>query len=82
MAGKGGEGHGPDESMDLPFARLISAFCPHILGAGKVVMLLTQVKQSSKVYLVEEEICLVFEQVGFEIEWKSHVEMFGKHLGM
>lgn len=45
-------------------------------------MLLTQVKQSSKAYLVEGEICLVFEQVGFEIEWKSHVEISGKQLGM
>lgn len=45
-------------------------------------MLLTQVKQSSKAYLAEGKICLVFEQVGFEIEWKSHVEISGKQLGM
>lgn len=62
--------------MHLPSERVISTFYPHILSAGKVVMLLTQVKQSSKAYLVEEEICLVFEQVEFEIEWKNHVEIF------
>lgn len=66
--------------MHLPSERVISTFYPHILGAGKVVMLLTQVKESSKAYLVEEEICLGFEQVEFEIEWKSHVEIFGKQL--
>lgn len=45
-----------------------STFRPHSLSAGRVVLPFTQVRQSSKAYLVEGKIWLVFEQVEFECE--------------
>lgn len=66
----------------LPSDRLISTFCPQHSRSWKSGDAINTSQAVIKSNLVEREICLLFEQVEFEIEWKSHVEIFGKQLGM